>query len=145
MRPSAHEKRPPGNGWSFLFVTGSETKISFLLIETFSKFVNPQNHGHPELIKEATYYSNIYSGCFQVVEDLITFIAVMVMILTHAGMAIIARDDSRAKGIEALFFLFCPPFALLYYMRMPKRKRKGFVHLNWIFLMSTAVVIYMVP
>jgi len=55
MRPSAHEKRPPGNGWSFLFVTGSETKISFLLIETFSKLVNPQNHGHPELIGVATY------------------------------------------------------------------------------------------
>jgi hypothetical protein len=76
------------------------------------------------------------------IEDLITFIAVMVMILTHVWMAIIARDDSRAKGLEALFYLCCPPFALMYYTRMPKRKRKGIEYLNWIFLAATAVVIY---
>jgi hypothetical protein len=76
------------------------------------------------------------------IEALITFIAVMVMILTHVWMAIIARDDSRAKGLEALFYLCCPPFALMYYTRMPKRKRKGIKYLNWIFLASTAVVIY---
>jgi hypothetical protein len=77
------------------------------------------------------------------VDDLMTFIAVMVMILTHVWMAIIARDDSKAKGLEALFFLCCPPFALLYYSRMSKRKRKGIEYLNWIFLASTAVVIYL--
>ena len=44
------------------------------------------------------------------IEDLITFIAVMVMILTHVWMAILVRDDSRAKGFEALFYLCCPPF-----------------------------------
>jgi len=79
-----------------------------------------------------------------VVEDLITFIAVMVMILTHVWMAILVRDNSRAKGFEALFYLCCPPFALLYYSRLPKRKRKGIEYLNWIFLASTAVVIYRV-
>ena len=78
------------------------------------------------------------------VEDLITFIAVMVMILTHVWMAILVRDNSRAKGFEALFYLCCPPFALLYYSRLPKRKRKGIEYLNWIFLASTAVVIYRV-
>jgi hypothetical protein len=78
------------------------------------------------------------------VEDPITFIAVLVMIFTHVWMAIIARDDSRAKGLEALHFLCCPPFALLYYTRMPKRKRQGFGSLNWIFLVSAAVVIYRV-
>jgi hypothetical protein len=57
------------------------------------------------------------------VEDLITLIAGVVMIFTHFWMAIMARDDSRAKGFDALLFLCCPPFALLYYMRMPKRKR----------------------
>jgi hypothetical protein len=76
------------------------------------------------------------------VEDLSTFIVVMVMILSHVWMAIIARDDSRAKGLEALFFLCCPPFALLYYTRMSKRKRKGREYLNWIFLVCTALVIY---
>jgi len=79
-----------------------------------------------------------------VVEDLITFIAVMVMILTHVWMAILVRDNSRAKGFEALFYLCCPPFALLYYSRLPKRKRKGIEYLNWIFLASTTVVIYRV-
>jgi len=79
-----------------------------------------------------------------VIEDLITFIAVMVMILTHVWMAILVRDNSRAKGFEALFYLCCPPFALLYYSRLPKRKRKGIEYLNWIFLASTAVVIYRV-
>jgi len=78
------------------------------------------------------------------IEDLITFIAVMVMVLTHVWMAILVRDDSRAKGFEALFYLFCPPFAVLYYTRMPKRKRKGIDYLNWIFLAFTAVVIYRV-
>ena len=78
------------------------------------------------------------------VEDLITFIAVMVMILTHVWMAILVRDNSRAKGFEALFYLCCPPFALLYYSRLPKRKRKGIEYLNWIFLASTTVVIYRV-
>ena len=78
------------------------------------------------------------------VEDLITFIAVMVMILTHVWMAILVRDNSRAKGFEALFYLCCPPFALLYYSRLPKRKRKGIEYLNWIFLASTALVIYRV-
>jgi len=78
------------------------------------------------------------------IEDLITFIFIMVMVLTHVWMAILVRDDSRAKGFEALFFLCCPPFALLYYTRLPKRKRKGIEYLNWIFLASTAVVIYRV-
>jgi len=77
-----------------------------------------------------------------VVADLIAFIAVMVMVLTHVWMAIIVRDDARAKGFEALFYLCCPPFALLYYTQLSKRKRKGSEHLNWIFLASTAVVIY---
>ena len=75
-------------------------------------------------------------------EDLITFLAVMVMVFTHVWMAIIARDAVRAKGLEALFYLFCPPFALLYYSRLPKSKRKGIECLNWVFLASIAVVIY---
>jgi hypothetical protein len=78
------------------------------------------------------------------IEDLITFFVVMVMILTHVWMAILVRNDSRAKGLEALFYLCCPPFALLYYTRLPKRKRKGNEYLNWIFLASTAVLIYRV-
>ena len=78
------------------------------------------------------------------IEDLITFLAVMVMVFTHAWMAIIVRDGLRAKGLEALFYLCCPPFALLYYMRMPKRKRDRIDYLHWIFLASTAVVIYRV-
>jgi len=66
MGPSAHEIRPPGNGWSFLFVTTSETKNDFLLMETFSKLVNPQNRGHPELIQVATYYLPIsIQGAFK--------------------------------------------------------------------------------
>jgi len=68
----------------------------------------------------------------------------MVMVSTHVWMAIIVRDGVRAKGLEALFYLCCPPFALLYYSRLPKRKRKGIEYLNWIFLASTAVVIYKV-
>jgi len=68
----------------------------------------------------------------------------MVMVFTHVWMAIIVRDGVRAKGLEALFYLCCPPFALLYYSRLPKRKRKGIEYLNWIFLASTAVVIYQV-
>ncbi len=78
------------------------------------------------------------------IEDLITFLAVMVMVFTHVWMAIIVRDGVRAKGLEALFYLCCPPFALLYYMRMPKRKRNRFDYLHWIFLASTTVVIYRV-
>jgi len=78
------------------------------------------------------------------IEDLITFLAVMVMVFTHVWMAIIVRDGVRAKGLEALFYLCCPPFALFYYSRLPKRKRKGIEYLNWIFLASTAVVIYKV-
>ena len=78
------------------------------------------------------------------IEDLITFIAVMVMVLTHVWMAILVRDDSRAKGLEALFYLCCPPFALLYFTRLPKRKREGIKYLNLIFIASTAVVIYRV-
>ena len=78
------------------------------------------------------------------IEDLITFLAVRVMVLTHAWMASIVRDGVRAKGLEALFYLCCPPFALLYYTRLPKRKRKGVKYLNWLFLASTAVVIYRV-
>ena len=76
------------------------------------------------------------------VEDPITLLAGVVMIFTHVWMAIMARDDSRAKGFDALLFLCCPPFALLYYMRMPKRKRIGYM--LWIFLASTTVVIYRV-
>ena len=78
------------------------------------------------------------------IEDLITFIAFMVVVLTHVWMAILVRDDSRAKGFEALFYLCCPPFALLYYSRLSKRKKKGVEYLNWIFLASTAVVLYRV-
>jgi len=78
------------------------------------------------------------------IEDLITYLSVMVMVFTHVWMAIIVRDGVRAKGLEALFYLCCPPFALLYYSRLPKRKRKGIEYLNWIFLASTAVVIYRV-
>jgi len=80
------------------------------------------------------------------IEDPITLIAGMVMIFTHVWMAIVARDDSRAKGFDALLFLCCPPFALLYYLRMPrrKRKRKRIDYLVWIFLASTTVVIYRV-
>ena len=37
------------------------------------------------------------------IEDLITFPAVMVMVFTHVWMAIIVRDGVRAKGLEALF------------------------------------------
>jgi hypothetical protein len=77
-------------------------------------------------------------------EDLITFIVVVVMVVSHLWMAILVRDDSKAKGLEALFYLCCPPFALMYYMRLPKRKRKGLEYLNWIFLASAAVVIYRV-
>ena len=80
------------------------------------------------------------------IEDPITLIAGMVMIFTHVWMAIVARDDSRAKGFDALMFLCCPPFALMYYLRMPKRKRKRkrIDYLVWIFLASTTVVIYRV-
>ena len=78
------------------------------------------------------------------IEDLMTFLAVMVMVFTHAWMAIIVRDGVRAKGLEALFYLCCPPFALLYYTRFSKRKRQGVMYLNWIFLAATAVVIYRV-
>jgi len=82
------------------------------------------------------------------VEDPITLIAGVVMLFTHVWMAIQARDDSRAKGFEALLFLCCPPFAFLYYMRMPKRKRNRnknrIDYLHWIFLASTTVVIYRV-
>jgi len=78
------------------------------------------------------------------IEDLITFLAVMVMVSTHVWMAIIVRDGVRAKGFEALFYLCCPPFAFLYYSQLPKRKRKGIEYSNWIFLASTAVVIYKV-
>ena len=80
------------------------------------------------------------------IEDPITLIAGMVMIFTHVWMAIVARDDSRAKGFDALMFLCCPPFALMYYFRMPKRKRKRkrIDYLVWIFLASTTVVIYRV-
>jgi hypothetical protein len=38
--------------------------------------------------------------------------------------------------------LCCPPFALLYYMRMPRRKRNGINCLHWIFLAATTIVIY---
>jgi hypothetical protein len=57
------------------------------------------------------------------VEDPITLMAGVVMIFTHVWMAIVARDDSRTKGFEALLFLCFPPIARLYYIRMPKRKR----------------------
>ena len=76
------------------------------------------------------------------IEDLITFLAVMVMVSTHVWMAIIVSDGVRAKGLEALFYVCCPPFALLYYSRLPKSNMKGIEYLNWIFLASTAVVIY---
>lgn len=79
------------------------------------------------------------------VEDPISLFAGLTMIFTHVWMAIKARDDSRAKGFVALLFLCCPPFALLYYMRMPKRKRSRVDYLHWIFLAATAVVIYRVP
>ena len=78
------------------------------------------------------------------VEDPITLMAVVIMVFTHVKMAIKARDDSRTKGLEALLFLCCPPFALLYYMRMPKRKRSRIDYLHWIFLASMTVVIYRV-
>jgi hypothetical protein len=78
------------------------------------------------------------------VEDPMTLMAGLVMIFSHVWMAIMARDDCRAKGFEALLFLCCPPFALFYYMRIPKRKRNGIDYLHWIFLASTAVVIFRV-
>jgi drug/metabolite transporter (DMT)-like permease len=80
------------------------------------------------------------------VEDPMTLIAVLVMIFSHVWMAILARDDTRAKGFEALLFLCFPPYALFYYMRMPKRKRKRsrIDCLHWIFLASTTVVIFRV-
>ena len=78
------------------------------------------------------------------VEDPITLMAGVVLIFTHVWMAIMAMDDSRAKGFDALLFLCCPPFALLYYMRMPKRKRYRIDYLHWIFLASSTVVIYRV-
>ena len=78
------------------------------------------------------------------IEDPIKLIAVVVMVFSHARMAIMARDDCKAKGLEALLFLFCPPFALFYFMRMPKRKKRGVEYLNWIFLVSATVVIYRV-
>ena len=78
------------------------------------------------------------------VEDPITLTAVVVMVSTHVKMAIKAREDSRTKGFEALLFLCCPPFALLYYMRMPKRKRSRIDYLHWIFIVATAVVVYRV-
>jgi heme/copper-type cytochrome/quinol oxidase subunit 4 len=78
------------------------------------------------------------------IEELITLMVIVVVVFTHVWMAIMARDDSRARGFEALLFLCCPPFALLYYMRMPKRKKPKIDCLHWIFLMSTAVVIYRV-
>jgi hypothetical protein len=78
------------------------------------------------------------------VEDPITLMAGVVFFLNHVWIGIMARDDSRTKGFEALLFLCCPPFALLYYMRMPKRKRNRIDYLHWIFLASTTVVIYRV-
>jgi hypothetical protein len=49
-----------------LKITGSETKIGFLLIETLSKLVIPQNHSHPELIQVATYYFSMFKqGVFK--------------------------------------------------------------------------------
>lgn len=78
------------------------------------------------------------------VEDPITLLAVMVMLFAHVWMAIIARNDARAKGFEALLFLCFPPYALVYYTKMPRRRRKGVDYLNWLFLVSTAVVIYRV-
>ena len=78
------------------------------------------------------------------IENLITLLALMVMVFTHVWMAIIVRDGVRAKGLEALFYLCCLPFALLYYSRLPKRQRKGVEYLNWVFLASTAVVIFKV-
>jgi hypothetical protein len=89
-------------------------------------------------------YSILYSECLLMIELPITLFAGMVMIFTHVWMAIVARDDARAKGFDALLFLCCPPFALLYYMRIPKRKRRRIDSLVWIFLASTAVVIYRV-
>lgn len=77
------------------------------------------------------------------VEDPTTLVAVIFMVISHVWMAIMARDDSKAKGTVALLFLCCPPFALLYYVRMPKRKKKV-RYLHWIFLVATAVVIYRV-
>ena len=76
------------------------------------------------------------------VNDPITLMSVVVMIFSHVWMAIMARDDCRAKGFHALLLLCCPPFALLYYMRMPKRKKKRVDYLHWIFLVSASVVIY---
>jgi hypothetical protein len=76
------------------------------------------------------------------IEDSIALMAGLVMIFTHVWMAIMARDDTRTKGFEALLFLCCPPFALFHYMRLPKRKRNGTNNLHWVFLASTSVVIY---
>lgn len=77
-------------------------------------------------------------------EDPITLMAVVVMVFTHVKMAIMAREDSKTKGFEALLFLCCPPFACLYYMRMPKRKRSRIKYLHWIFLASLTVIVYKV-
>jgi drug/metabolite transporter (DMT)-like permease len=77
-------------------------------------------------------------------DDPITLMAVVVMLFTHVKMAIMAREDSRTKGFEALLFLFCPPLALFYYMRMPKRKRTRIDCLHWIFLASVTAFIYRV-
>jgi len=78
------------------------------------------------------------------IEDPITLMAIVVMVFTHVWMAIVVRDDSRAKGFDGLLFLCCPPFALLYYIRMPKRKKSKVDYLLWIFLASTAFVLYRV-
>ena len=78
------------------------------------------------------------------IEDPMTLMAGVVMIFTHVWMAIVAREDSRAKGFDALLFLCCLPFALLYYIRMPKRKSNRIDYLLWIFLASATVVIYRV-
>ena len=78
------------------------------------------------------------------VDDPITLMAVVVMLFAHVRMAIMAKDDSRTKGFEALLFLFCPPLALFYYLRMPKRKRPRLDCLHWLFLVSVAVVVYRV-
>jgi hypothetical protein len=40
----------------FLYVTTSKKENGFLLIEVFSKLINPQNDGHLDQLRVAVYY-----------------------------------------------------------------------------------------
>jgi len=40
----------------FLYITTSEKKNGFFLIETFRKLISPQNDGHLDQLRVAIYY-----------------------------------------------------------------------------------------